>query len=82
MSRSLSLSLATSASELKTMQRELAFQRVYDEGRWRLGADGGACGSGWSAVHKVRGTLGRSVVWRRCTRLRGGWHAHAPRSRV
>tara|TARA_B110001452_G_scaffold90262_1_gene74217 strand:+ start:109 stop:375 length:267 start_codon:yes stop_codon:yes gene_type:complete len=56
MPRNLSDVLSTSASELDRLQRQLAFQQVYDEGRWRLGADGAECGSGWSAVHKVGGT--------------------------
>ena len=70
MPRNLSDALSASASELDRLERQLAFEQVYDEGRWRLGADGAECGSGWSAVHKVGGTP-QSAVRLGCTRVRG-----------
>ena len=48
---------ATSSAE-----RERAFERVYDEGRWVNGMDGALCSSGWSNVAAGQGTSALQAV--------------------
>eukprot|EP00964_Phaeocystis_antarctica_P023898 scaffold13374_cov45-Phaeocystis_antarctica.AAC.1 len=42
--------------QLDSLHREIAFERVYAEGRWKNGADSAACLSGWSDVSKGQAT--------------------------
>ena len=48
--------LTRSSAELETLQRRLAFERVYEEGRWKNGADSASCLSGWSDVSRGQAT--------------------------
>ena len=48
--------MARASLQLEAFHRELAFARVYAEGRWKNGADSAACLSGWSDVSKGQAT--------------------------
>ena len=48
--------------QLDSLYRELAFSRVYVEGRWKNGADSAACLSGWSDVSRGQATGALSAL--------------------
>ena len=54
-----SLPIVTSTS---SFDRERAFERVYDEGRWINGVDGAQCTSGWSNVSAGQGSAALQAV--------------------
>jgi hypothetical protein len=47
-----------------SLDRSRAFERVYAEGRWRGGADGALCSSGWSKVEAGQGASALRAVLR------------------
>ena len=54
--------LARASKQLDSLYRELAFSRVYVEGRWKNGADSAACLSGWSDVSRGQATGALSAL--------------------
>ena len=48
--------------QLRTLERGMAFARVYAEGRWKNGADSAACLSGWSDVSRGQATDALSAL--------------------
>ena len=48
--------------QLRTLERGMAFARVYAEGRWKNGADSAACLSGWSDVSRGQATGALSAL--------------------
>lgn len=45
-----------------SLERERAFERVYDDGRWMKGSDGALCTSGWSNVAAGQGSAALRAV--------------------
>ena len=54
--------LRRTSAQLDTLQRRLAFERVYEEGRWKNGADAASCSSGWSDVGRGQATKAVSAL--------------------